>query len=81
MVDICSEFLGETVENGMCKVGKRCGAVWVTIGTLVKHYLKALNGAMQVIGMATLPVKSVCLVCCISGATDHTMRMRGLDDD
>jgi hypothetical protein len=37
MIDIIPDFLGETEENSIGKVGKRCGAVWVTIGTLVKH--------------------------------------------
>lgn len=51
----------------------------MTIGTLVKHSLKALNGSMQMIWIVALLVQTVCLVCCISDAMDLTTRTRELD--
>jgi len=45
MVDICFDVLGEATEDDMGEVGERCGTVWMVIGTLIKDYLKFLDGA------------------------------------
>jgi len=72
IVNISLHALGETMENDMGKVGECCGSLRMPIGTPVKHFLKTLEGNIQVIAIVALPVESICLMRCISYGIDLT---------
>jgi hypothetical protein len=59
----------------MSKVGERCGAVGMTMGTLVKHCLKTLNGTMEMLAKVAPPKEGVCIPCCISFECDLTLEI------
>jgi hypothetical protein len=46
MVDISPNTLGEAADNGMRKVRERSASMRMIFEAFVKHFLKALNGAI-----------------------------------
>ena len=77
IVDISLCAISEAMENGMGKVGERCISVGMPNGTLVEYRLKALECPIEIVGEVTLPVESICLVCCISDEINFTRLKQG----